>query len=67
MRAVLEFRSTGKGVFALRKTLKVTGGIELELERDPDNLKGVSSSISIIICRQAPVINFMNGAILNCS
>lgn len=33
-------RMTGKGLFALRKTIKLAGDIELLLERDPDNLKG---------------------------
>lgn len=37
---MIEFRSTGKGLFALRKTIKLAGDIELLLERDPDNLKG---------------------------
>lgn len=41
MRAVFEFRSTGKGLFALRKTIKLSGDVELSLERDPDNLKGL--------------------------
>ena len=44
MRAMIEFRPTGKGLFALRKTIKLAGDIELLLERDPDNLKGYCSS-----------------------
>ena len=47
MREILEFSSTGKGVFALRKSLKVSGGVKLSFERDDQNVKGVTPSVSL--------------------
>ena len=40
MRAVVSIPSRGKGVFALRKTLKVLKGTIGELNRNPDNPHG---------------------------
>ena len=42
MRAVLKFQSRGKGLFALRKTLKVLVNTFCTVERDPDNEFGES-------------------------
>lgn len=40
MRAILRFLSRGKGLFALRKNLKVPKNAMCTVERDPDNLSG---------------------------
>ena len=38
MRAILKFPSRGKGLFALRESLKVQKNALCTVERDPDNL-----------------------------
>lgn len=45
MRAVLKFQSRVKGLFALRKTLKVLINSICMVERDPDNEFGESCSL----------------------
>lgn len=40
MRATLKFPSRGKGLFALRKSLKVQKNALCTVERDPDNISG---------------------------
>ena len=49
MRATLKFPSRGKGLFALRKSLKVQKNALCTVERDPDNLSGEFTIKNVIL------------------
>jgi hypothetical protein len=54
---VVSIPSRGKGVFALRKSLKVAKGTICDLRRNPDNPHGQNALIRLEIFNSVPALH----------